>query len=190
MDEPQPTQNLFQAHEDQTQLLGHAGPLPDYGVPPTREYYAGAPAPQWPVPLWRRRGALIGAGLLVLVVAGLVVGIVIAVPSSPSSVANAAAAASATSAAPTAAKGRTKGAARLPAGESLVLGTVSSVGNGQLVVAPNKGGNPVTVTTDGTTRFAGGATSVTDLRPGERVQLIVRNGAAVTIRAREAPAGG
>ncbi|HEX4722928.1 MAG TPA: hypothetical protein VH333_10470 [Pseudonocardiaceae bacterium] len=171
MDEPRPTQNFFSPHGERTATRY---------VPPS----------EWPVPVWRRRGALIGAVAVVLAIAGIVVGIVIAAPSSPPATANTAAVAPATTAR-AAADGKGKGnRVQLQPGESLVLGTVSSVADGQLVVTPTKGGDPVTVTTSATTRFAGDATSVTDLRQGERVQLIVKAGAAVAIRAREAPAGG
>lgn len=76
---------------------------------------------------------------------------------------------------------------KLGPGESMVTGTISSVANGQLVIAPGKGGNPVTVTMDDKTKVAGGATSLTDLHQGEHVQVIVRAGTAVTIRARRTP---
>ena len=201
MDEPQPTQNFFSPHDDQTALLGHAGPLPEAEPPSDHgEYYGSvpqptavhyAPPPEWPVPVWRRRGALIGAAAVVLAIAGVVAGIVIAAPSSTPTASNTAAVAPATSAqAASTGKGKGAGRVKLQPGESLLLGTVSSVTNGQLVVTPAKGGDPVTVTTNGTTRFAGGATSVTDLRQGERVQLIVKDGAAVAIRARKAATGG
>ena len=181
MDEPQPTQNLFHTvpPDEATRLIGPAGALP----PP--EW----PAQPWRVPVWRRRGPLIGAGLLVLVVAGLVVGIVLAAPGSPPTPTNTAAAAPATSTAPAAGKAGKRGP-KLGPGESLVLGTVASVTDGQLVVTPNKGGNPVTVTTNDTTKFVGGATSITELKPGQRVQVIVKNGVAVAIRARRTQSGG
>jgi len=206
MDEP--TQNLFRpqddathltdqggpAYEDQTQLMGQmgqVGPLPPPD-PGTRVFtpIPSGPPPEWPQPIWRRRGALIGAGLLVLVIAGLVVGIMLAAPGSPPTPANAAATLPAASTAPVAGKGTGRKGPKLAPGERLVAGTISTVANDQVTVTPAKGGNPVTVTTDGTTKFAGGATSVTDLHPGERVQMIVRNGTAVTIRARSQPTGG
>lgn len=210
MDEPQPTQNLFRPHEqhepyeqaqphdpyaDRTQVLGPPDPTAyvDQGGYADPAGYPGPvrgaqPVPEWPRPIWRRRGALVGAGLLVLVVAGLVVGIVLAAPSSPPTPANAAATLPAASTAPAAGKGR-KGP-KLAPGEKIVAGTVSSVTNNQITVTLAKGGNPVTVTTDDTTKFVGSATSVTDLRAGQRVQMIVRNGTAVTIRAREPATGG
>lgn len=180
MDEPQPTQNLFQPDADQTQLIGQSGPL----IEPAGIPYAAPP--EWPAPPWRRRGPLIAAGVLVLAVAGLVVGIVLAVPSSPPQPSNAAVVAPA-STAPS--LGRPVGRRpKLGHGESLVNGTVSSVAGGQLVISSVKGGNPVTVTTNDTTKFGGGATSLADLHPGEHVQVIVRAGTAVTIRARQTPA--
>jgi hypothetical protein len=171
MDESQQTQNLFHPGDpgdDQTRLIG--------------------PPPQWPAlpPVRRRRGPLIIAGVVVLAAAGLVVGIVLAVPSSPPTPSNAAVAAPA-STAPSLGR-RVAGHPKLGPGESMVVGTISSVTGGQLVIAPTKGGNPVTVTTNDTTKVAGGATSLTDLRPGEHVQVIVRAGTAVTIRARQAAA--
>lgn len=193
MDEP--TRSFFRPHEDQTHLMGQGGPLP----PPDQDTYAFAeqrplpsgPPPGWPrQPVWRRRGALIGAGLLVLVIAGLVAGIVLAAPNSPPTPTNAAATLPATSTAPAAGKGTGRKGPKLGPGERLVAGTISTIANDQVTVTPAKGGNPVTVTTDGTTKFAGGATSVTDLRPGQRVQMIVRNGTAVTIRARSQATGG
>lgn len=215
MDEPQPTENFFSPHEeppaDPTQMLGHAGtmPPPDYpGPQPTTEFYGTMPPPEppygapqaayppppgWPVPFWRRRGALIGAGVLVLVVVGLVVGIVLAIPGTPPTPTNTAAvspSASSTAHAPGGKVGKHAARPHLAPGESLVTGSVSSVTGGQLTVTPANGGQPVTVTTDGTTRFAGGVTSITDLQQGQRVQMIVRNGTAVAIRARKTTAGG
>jgi hypothetical protein len=189
MDEPQPTQNFFRPHEGQ-----YEGQYEGQHQDQTAQQLAAPymPPPGWPVPVWRRRGALIGAAVVVLAIAGLVVGIVIAAPSSPPALSNTAAVAPATSTS-AAAKGKGKGdrgRVKLQPGERLVLGTVSSVTGGQLVVTPTKSGSPVTVTTNSTTRFAGGATSVTDLKQGERVQLIVKDGTAVAVRARQAPAGG
>jgi hypothetical protein len=167
MDEP--TQNMFDPSNDQTQYL-------PVGPPPQ------------PLPLWRRRGPVILAGVGVLAVAGLVVGIVLASPSGPPVPANAAAVAPASTTTTPAAGRRAAGHPKLGPGESLVVGTISSVSTSQLVVTPGKGGNPVTVAVDGTTKVAGGASAIPDLHAGERVQVIVRAGTAVTIRARQTAA--
>jgi hypothetical protein len=172
--DPQATQQLPPQPPQPTMHLGQAGP---------------AAAQVWHQPLWRRRGPLIGAGILVLAIAGLVAGIVLAMPSTPAPT-NTAAAAPATTAPSAAGHGRkgakagkAKGAgqAKLAPGESVLLGTVGSVSGTQLIVTPDSGAQ-VTLMTTASTKVAGGTKALTDLKPGERVEVVVKDSTAVAVR--------
>ncbi|HEX4703461.1 MAG TPA: hypothetical protein VH352_15140 [Pseudonocardiaceae bacterium] len=168
--DPNATQQLPHEPPQPTMHIGQAGPLP--------------PPQVWHTPVWRRRGPLIGAGVLILAIVGLVVGIVVAMPASTPTPTNTAASAPATGT-PKAghghkAKAKGNGQAKLAPGESVLLGTVGSVSGTQLTVTPDSG--PQVTLTTASTKIAGGAKAVTDLKPGERVEVVVKNGAAVTVR--------
>ncbi|HEY7812862.1 MAG TPA: hypothetical protein VIC62_06460 [Nakamurella sp.] len=166
--DPQATQQLPPQPAQPTMHLGHAGPLPT--------------AP----PVWRRRGPLFGAGVLILAIAGLVVGIVLDMPAPAPVPTNTAAAAPATGT-PAAGHGHKRakagkgaGQTKLAPGESVLLGTVGSVSGTQLTINPDSG-SQVTLTTTNT-KIAGGTKAITDLKPGERVEVVVKDNAAVAVR--------
>jgi TusA-related sulfurtransferase len=78
--------------------------------------------------------------------------------------------------------GKAKGAgqAKLAPGESVLLGTVGSVSGTQLTITPDSGSQVTFTTTN--TKIAGGTKAITDLKPGERIEVVVKDGAAVAVR--------
>jgi hypothetical protein len=129
---------------------------------------------------------LVGAIVAVLLVGGVVTTIVLT--SGPSSATASPAPASST---PTpgkhgkAAKGtKHKHAAggALAAGDSELQGSLTSVDSGKVTITPD-GLSPITVNTSDTTKVSGtNASSLSDLKSGQQVTVVIKSGTAVTIR--------
>jgi hypothetical protein len=183
------------------------------GPEPGREYYpAEPPTEHQPQPDFspateyiqqptaardRRTWWWVGGGIGVLVVVGLIVGIALSGGSSSPPAAGPApivAPSSSTGGAPAttgkngkAAKGA--GGVRVGAGISALQGPVTSVGDGKLTITP-EGLPAVSVTTTDSTKVSGGgASSLSDLKPGQPVIVLVKDGTAVTVRVRGKGAG-
>lgn len=139
---------------------------------------AAQPAPARP----RRRTVLLGTGIAAVAAAGLLVGLLVTGSHT--------AAADEQTSAPTstaqqhghgqhpAAHGRHH---KLGKNQSLLVGTVSSVQSGKLVVTRDSGGD-ATVSTDSNTKVRGsGVKSLSDLKPGQRVVVKVQDGKALAV---------